>query len=194
MSLFGGAAIGRSLVHPIRRLGRNLPILSYFVSYRCLRRKNLPAAGDEMLFTHTCWNSPLPLRPRKVACSCTQRLETETSLQRGYHKPVDSALAVSLASVLGILEKMGERGAGESMSAAGGSGLSSAGKDVNVRAYTKKDGTQVQAYTRAAAGARGGGRGRQPQSCELSTLGESFPQHRDKSLPFSVGVTHTLCD
>ena len=62
--------------------------------------------------------------------------------------------------VLDILENIAERGGAESMSAGGGSGSSYAGKDVNVRAYTRRDGTQVQAYTRAAAGSGGGGQRR----------------------------------
>ena len=73
------------------------------------------------------------------------------------------AQAQSVGSRFGvrdILENIAERGGAESMSAVGGSRSSYAGKDVNVRAYTRRDGTQVQAYTRAAAGSGGGGRRR----------------------------------
>lgn len=68
--------------------------------------------------------------------------------------------AGSLAGVSAILDNIGERGAGESMSGGVGSGFTYPGKDVVVRAYTRKDGTQVQVYTRSAPGSGGGGRRR----------------------------------
>ena len=66
----------------------------------------------------------------------------------------------SAGSLGNRLENMSERSVGESMASWGGSGKTYSGNDVNVRAYTTKDGTQVRAYTRSAPGSGSGGRKR----------------------------------
>ena len=66
----------------------------------------------------------------------------------------------SLAGARDVVENIPSSGAGKTMPTGSGSRMSYAGKDLNVRPYTKKDGTQVQTSTRSAPGSNRGGRRR----------------------------------